>query len=53
MAREPMATQRDVSTVDRSRRRSVQTAVSVQEARARQANKRALNEVRKAIRKSL
>jgi len=53
MTREPVATERDVSTVDRSRRRSVQTPASVQEARTRQANKRALNQVRRAISRTL
>ena len=49
MAREPPATQRNVSTVDSSRRHSAETAAEsakAQDAKARRDEKRALNQVR-------
>lgn len=49
MAREPPATQRNLSTVDSSRRLSAETAAEsakAQDAKARREKKRALNQVR-------
>lgn len=46
MAREPPATQRNVSTVDRSRRRPSARTLQAQDAKARKDNKRALHQVR-------